>query len=548
MASVALRGTIDEAFGPSGSGGPSISPAQSKIDTALDKAFSNLDQKIEQSDKEAETLRTEADALNKKNAPIISAFGKEREAISAVKVPELKPLPKYTPPEPRDPLEAFGSVASIVAIFGSAMTRAPLTNALNNAAGVMNAYRAQDQFEAKQQYDLWKTNVDNAITTAKFEMDTYKSIMEKHKNNIDAMAKEMEVNAARFGNQNLLTLTSQKQIDQAIKYVDTLVDQTAKLEAVKANLAKAVDEAGPTSEGKNFVLPDDLAKKLGTRIFAAPFRKGQGYVYQDPDTGKWESLPPDARPAPIDTGGAVAPKDWRVLQTELHDEEVSLKSLGRYLATVKDLPTGLGRWATDLSARAKTLFGTQLARDEFNVLDAKVQVQRLLGMSRLSVVGPGAMTEYDAERVIMALGGDPASMLQNPEVLTSILSEIYEDKKSRMDILRGEVERNKKFFSVEVPASKIKPTLEGQTDVETTRRLKAEEARLGTDNSDVIVNTKPKDTVSAEPAPSAVPKVYMMPKNPTMLQKGSFYRAGDGNDYEYLGGPHNDPKSWRLKK
>jgi len=54
--------------------------------------------------------------------------------------------------------------------------------------------------------------------------------------------------------------------------------------------------------------------------------------------------------------------------------------------------------------------------------------QSLIGANRLEVVGGGVMTEQDALRIISALGGDPANLTANPEVITALISKIFADK------------------------------------------------------------------------------------------------------------------------
>jgi hypothetical protein len=126
------------------------------------------------------------------------------------------------------------------------------------------------------------------------------------------------------------------------------------------------------------------------------------------------------------------------LKLERQDEINGLKSLQKYFQTVKDVPTGIQRWSIDISGKFKTFLGREgLTPDEFNLMDSQAKVQALLGMFRTTIVGPGVMTEYDAVRVLQALGGDPASALQNPEVMREILSDLYTRKRERaMEIQR----------------------------------------------------------------------------------------------------------------
>ena len=76
---------------------------------------------------------------------------------------------------------------------------------------------------------------------------------------------------------------------------------------------------------------------------------------------------------------------------------------------------------------------------KFNLTEAELakqmldgQFQSLLGGFRIETVGPGVMTEYDAQRIISALGGEPGA-LQNPLRVAKILRNVLSRKVSRVN-------------------------------------------------------------------------------------------------------------------
>jgi hypothetical protein len=77
---------------------------------------------------------------------------------------------------------------------------------------------------------------------------------------------------------------------------------------------------------------------------------------------------------------------------------------------------------------------------------ANGQIQGLLGMFRTTVVGPGVMTEFDAMRVIQALGGMPDSAFQNPDALYALLQDLYKRKLANFKILDEDVKRNSAVY------------------------------------------------------------------------------------------------------
>lgn len=195
----------------------------------------------------------------------------------------------------------------------------------------------------------------------------------------------------------------------------------------------------PTAQGSTFALPDG-------RIVVAPFVKGRGYVYRG-DDGQYRDLPHDARPVTDSAGGPMTAPQFLKLKQDREEGRSALSALDQYIKVVGDLPQGMNRWANDVSAKFKTFLGSKnLTPQEFNQLDAWQKQQALIGLFRTTVVGPGVVTEYDAVRIIQALGGDPSSALQNPQVLERVLNDLYQRKRAEVGILDREYQRNAPYF------------------------------------------------------------------------------------------------------
>lgn len=201
--------------------------------------------------------------------------------------------------------------------------------------------------------------------------------------------------------------------------------------------------SAPADGEEGAVASDPVYKTPGPRgkyaLKAGPQMTGQDgrpvYTTYNPNDGNYYYRGEDGMWRVASGQRAVAPmteQQFYKLKLERQDEINGLKALQKYFQTVKDVPTGIQRWSIDISGKFKTFLGQQgLTPDEFNLMDSKAKVQALLGMFRTTIVGPGVMTEYDAIRVLQALGGDPASALQNPEVMREILNDLYTRKRSR---------------------------------------------------------------------------------------------------------------------
>jgi hypothetical protein len=57
----------------------------------------------------------------------------------------------------------------------------------------------------------------------------------------------------------------------------------------------------------------------------------------------------------------------------------------------------------------------------------------LLGLLRTEILGPGVLTEFDAQRIIDALGGDITSIFNNPEIVRQAVYDIAMDKMNKYE-------------------------------------------------------------------------------------------------------------------
>ena len=198
------------------------------------------------------------------------------------------------------------------------------------------------------------------------------------------------------------------------------------------------DPSMRSQKGDWVMLPD------GRKVFTE-FRPNQGLVYRD--NGQVIPLPPGVGPITASQGGYLNANQYLDLKRKLQEGQNSLKAIEVYAKQAGGLPQGYQRWANDFVAKWKTFLNKQgLTQDQFDQLEAPAKQQALLGMLRTTIVGPGVMTEYDALRIIQAMGGNPSSVLQNPEVMVSILSNLYARKYQEVMVDQRDYERNAPAF------------------------------------------------------------------------------------------------------
>ncbi len=203
------------------------------------------------------------------------------------------------------------------------------------------------------------------------------------------------------------------------------------------------DGGGRPQKGGWILTPD------GKRVYAE-YVSGLGLAIKNKD-GRYEPIPEGSQEVTSSQGGFLTPAGWLKLKKDRQEGINALGAIDAYAKQAGGLKPGFQRWATQLSAKWKTFLGSQgLTEQEFDQLQAPMKQQALLGMLRTTIVGPGVMTEYDAQRIVEAMGGDPRSAMQNPQVLESILQDLYERKRREVQVLDEEYRRNARTYD-EVP-------------------------------------------------------------------------------------------------
>ena len=115
-------------------------------------------------------------------------------------------------------------------------------------------------------------------------------------------------------------------------------------------------------------------------------------------------------------------------EAKYQEEEASLDKLTDYMKAMGGSKQGFERMAESVTNTFKTLFGAMdITPEALSQGLAEGKFQGLIGRFRVETVGPGVMTEFDAQRIIMALGSEPGA-LQNKYRAAAILKDIFESK------------------------------------------------------------------------------------------------------------------------
>lgn len=168
----------------------------------------------------------------------------ERKAIPSSAPPAMAPEPQLKDYQ-TDPMQTFGSFASVLATMGSLMTRRPLTNALNAGAAVMKAKSAGDYTAYQDAFSKWKVNTDNAWKMADWNRNQTKEMYDRLKDDQGTLMDELSVwskatqdptleHSIRAGELQNLTTSREKTIDEIKKNRD-LVELQHNLVTDKVN-------------------------------------------------------------------------------------------------------------------------------------------------------------------------------------------------------------------------------------------------------------------------------------------------------------------------
>ncbi len=194
-----------------------------------------------------------------------------------------------------------------------------------------------------------------------------------------------------------------------------------KVQIAGASAAASAANTPTHYQSTNLALPDGS-------IVSGRFNPLSGTYEVQGQDGKYGTAPVGTRAVTDGAGGVVTANQFNELESNVTAQELGLNQIVNYANTVGGLDQGIERWVNEITGNAKTLLGDPLNAQEFNQQLASGQVQGLLGALRLEVVGPGVLTEQDAQRILSYLGGDPASALQNPEVVKAAISRVVQDK------------------------------------------------------------------------------------------------------------------------
>jgi hypothetical protein len=164
-----------------------------------------------------------------------------------------------------------------------------------------------------------------------------------------------------------------------------------------------------------------------SKIVTAVFNNGMIGTFDD--KGKFTPLPARFKPSTLsDANAFLDPAAMAKLSDEVVLEGKSIQTLNKYLQGTQGLDTGIKRGIDRLSKSIKTILDKPLSDSEKTLGVEAARQQRLLGALRTTILGPGVLTEIDAQRILDAIGGDIQSIFTNPEIVSQVVSDLLDEK------------------------------------------------------------------------------------------------------------------------
>jgi hypothetical protein len=134
-------------------------------------------------------------------------------------------------------------------------------------------------------------------------------------------------------------------------------------------------------------------------------------------------------PSSRSESNTLSPDGFRKLSTDIVNQQTQINSINEFLKSTEGLSrSGLQRVVEGFTSKVKTALGLPLSEAENALGEGKARQQRLLGSIRNEILGPGVLTDQDAERLFEAMDGDIRNISTNIDRVRKALFTIVNEK------------------------------------------------------------------------------------------------------------------------
>lgn len=228
----------------------------------------------------------------------------------------------------RNPMENFGSFATVFAMAASAFTHRPAINALTAGAAAMTAMRANDMDAYDKAYDAWKENTNLALKRHHAQREAFDDSIKLWKTDLGAAQEQARVVAERFGDQKALVYIENGMFPELVQYKEGeakaakgIADAQEKIEKVR--LQKEMLELDP-----DYYSQDPLKKREAIRRATEGERTPEQDAYsasikENPDMSSAErrKILQEIKQFGHGSGGATAQRHAQLFKEAVEDAE-----------------------------------------------------------------------------------------------------------------------------------------------------------------------------------------------------------------------------------
>jgi hypothetical protein len=137
----------------------------------------------------------------------------------ALRPPEMVEPPKMQEVHETPIGERWGSLAMLAASLGGLFTREPLVASLNAMADVNHAFNENDAARAKQAFDIWKVQSENAIRANDFRQRSYDEAVRKLSSDRQGAIGMIRATAAAFKDDLYMSLLDAGRTDDVLRMI-----------------------------------------------------------------------------------------------------------------------------------------------------------------------------------------------------------------------------------------------------------------------------------------------------------------------------------------
>ena len=241
---------------------------------------------------------------------------------------DLKAMQPAKAPEYKsdNPLQDFGSIASLIGIFGGMRSRTPLVTSLNAASGAMKALHQRNLEDYDQQVKEWKNNTDYISKLMEWREKAYDIADKKFGDDLAAKSAAYQMISAASGDTMKADQVAKGNWQEVEKSRTDAANVRIKFDEVKAKIAE-------TAEAQRLRLQQLEKDKFGNPtevdIVGPDGKPSQILAQQEKNSGQWVSA--DAKRTPVEVKG-IAGK-------EIPDEnDPSVKATAKLIANYEMAP------------------------------------------------------------------------------------------------------------------------------------------------------------------------------------------------------------------